>query len=86
MTLESWNFNILDAETFIQNPLSFRPPPKPLDLNLHAVANGFPPYDRQYHNTFRREDKDHGVEDEPRSQGSTVPTLRTRLFFGRVYC
>jgi len=31
-------------------------------------------------------DKDHGDEDEPRNQGSTVPTLRTRLFFGRVYC
>jgi len=31
-------------------------------------------------------DKDHGVEDEPQNQGSIVPTLRTRLFFGRVYC
>jgi len=31
-------------------------------------------------------DKDHGVEDEPRNQGSIVPTLRTRLFFRRVYC
>ena len=65
MTSESWNFNLLGAETFIQYPLSFPPPPKPPDLNLHAVANGFPPYDRQYHNTFRRVDKDHGVEDEP---------------------
>jgi len=54
MTSESWNFNILGAETFIQNPLSFPPPPKPPDLNLHAVANGFPPYDRQYPNTFRK--------------------------------
>jgi len=32
----------------------------------------------------RSVDKDHGVEDEPRNQGSTVPTLRTRLFFRRV--
>jgi len=54
MTSESWNFNLLVAETFIQNPLSSPPPPKPPDLNLHAVANGFPPYDRQYHNIFRK--------------------------------
>jgi len=83
MTSESWNFrnfNLLGAETFIQNPLSFPPPPKLPDLNLHAVANGFSPYDRQYHNTFRKR-RDCGVEDEPRRQGSTVSTLRTRLFF-----
>ena len=54
MTSKSWNFNLLSAKTFIQKPLSFPPPPKPPDMNLHAVANGFPPYDRQYHNTFRK--------------------------------
>jgi len=55
MTSESRNFNLLGAETLIQNPLSFPPPPKPPDLNLHAVANAFPPYDRQYHNTCEGE-------------------------------
>ena len=54
ITSESWNFNLLGAEIFIHNILSFPPPPKPPDLNLHAAANGFPPYDRQYHNTFRK--------------------------------
>ena len=45
MTLESWNFILLGSETFIQKPLSSPPPPKPPDLNLHAVANGFSPKD-----------------------------------------
>jgi len=46
MTLESWNFNLLGTETFIQKPLSSPPPPKPPYLNLHAVTSGFPPNDR----------------------------------------
>jgi len=54
MTSQSWNFNLLGSDTFIQNPLSSLPTPKPADLNLLAVANGFPPYDRQHHNTFRK--------------------------------
>ena len=52
MALESWNFILL--RDIYTKPLSSPPPPKPSDLNLNAVANGFPPYDRQYHKAFKK--------------------------------
>jgi len=46
MTLEFWNSNLLGSESVVQKPLSSPPPPKPPDLNLLAVASGFPSYDK----------------------------------------